>query len=508
MSGVNWRIEDPEPNPTPPGVVQGSWMSLHYLRSALQRKWRLVAATTAAGLMLAVAALFLLPQSATASGSVLLAHDPSDDPLTAIQLDESLLGTRTVSDEVVKQLGLPMSAESFRSTFNVSQASTQLLEITLKAPTNQEAVTRLNTLASAFLTFRDKNISGQADAVVTAKTEQIAKLQSQTDDLTHKYNDAVAAGEGELAQGYLTQKSAILSQITTLQQEIRDTSLQAESLSRASHVVDSAAPVPPAGKKRVVLGVMSGLILGGAVGVGLVFVHALLSNSLRRREDVATALGRPVSFSAGAVRGFFPWRHKRRLRNLEVLATGLLTALPEERTERDSLGVLGVGDLRSAATVVVAAARELRGSGDRVFLVDLTEGGWLGHARHRDFTVYRPEERAHLTDGPLSLAASADSGPPEGDLRRQEWDEADVVLVLGEAELGVGTGHLSTWTERVVVLVGAGKATAELLRSISRMLTRSGPELEFGMLVGADWTDDSLGVARRVAQDEQQRRAR
>jgi hypothetical protein len=60
----------------------------------------------------------------------------------------------------------------------------------------------------------------------------------------------------------------------------------------------------------------------------------------------------------------------------------------------------------------------------------------------------------------------------------------------------------------VVLLVGAGKATAELLRSISRMLTRSGPDLEFAMLVGADRTDESLGVPRRVATDEQQRRVR
>jgi hypothetical protein len=58
------------------------------------------------------------------------------------------------------------------------------------------------------------------------------------------------------------------------------------------------------------------------------------------------------------------------------------------------------------------------------------------------------------------------------------------------------------------VVVGAGKATAELLRSISRMLTRNGPKLEFGMLVGADATDESLGVPRRVAADEQQLRVR
>src|SRR6187551_1832020 len=108
MSGGVWRIEDPEPNPTPPGVVQGSWVSLHYLRSSLRRRWRLVAATATAGLMLALAAMFLLPASVTASATVLLAHDPSQDPLTAISTDESLLQTRTVSEDVVDELDLPM----------------------------------------------------------------------------------------------------------------------------------------------------------------------------------------------------------------------------------------------------------------------------------------------------------------------------------------------------------------------------------------------------------------
>ena len=80
--------------------------------------------------------------------------------------------------------------------------------------------------------------------------------------------------------------------------------------------------------------------------------------------------------------------------------------------------------------------------------------------------------------------------------------------MLGEIELGIGTGHLSIWADEVVLLVRAGKATAELLRSVSRMLTRSGPTLEFAMLVGADRTDESLGVPRRVAVDEPHRQAR
>ena len=507
MSGPVWRIEDPEPQPTPPGVVQGSWVSLHYLRSELRRRWRLVAATATAGLLLALVAMFALPQSATASATVLLQHDPASDPLTAIQTDESLLATRTVSENAVDALGLPMSPDAFQGTFTASQASTEVLVIDLKAPTNAEAVRRLTALCAAFLDFRNGTLQERADKIVASDKSQMEILQNQVDGLTQESQAALSEGQGELAQSYIGQIAQRQDQIATLQQESQTTALTADSLAAASHVVDPAAPLPPGGKKRIALGVMSGLILGGGLGIGLVFVHALISNSLRRREDVATALGRPVSFSTGAVSGVVPWRRRNRARNLEVLATGLISGLPDERSGTERLGVLGVGDLRSAARVVVAAARELESEGDQVFLVDLTEQGWLAR-RHGDLAVYRPEERAHLTDGPLALASSADTGVPREHPLRADWQAADVVLVLGEVELGVGTGHLSTWADRAVVVVGAGKATAELLRSISRMLTRNGPKLEFGMLVGADATDESLGVPRRVAADEQQLRVR
>ena len=98
--------------------------------------------------------------------------------------------------------------------------------------------------------------------------------------------------------------------------------MQVDAVTTASHVIDAAAVVPTSQPKRVVLGVMSGLIVGGGLGIAVVFVHTLLSNTLRRREDVATALSRPVAFSAGAVRGRVPgsgtpgattWRSWRRV---------------------------------------------------------------------------------------------------------------------------------------------------------------------------------------------------
>jgi capsular polysaccharide biosynthesis protein len=508
MNGPTWRIEDPEPYPTPPGVVQGSWVSLHYLRSALKRQWRVIAATTSAGVLLALTALILLPAPTTASSTVLLTHSATDDPLTAIESDESLLGTRTVSESVVSQLGLPLSPEQFRSTFTSTQLSTELIEIDLRAPTRSEAVTRLNTLARTFLEFRNEQLKNVSESTIQANDNQISQLQDAADELTKQYDSAIADDHGQLASDILGRKSQQLEQIAVLQSQNQAYQVQVDALTSASQVIDQAAVIPVSQPKRLVLGVMSGLVLGGGLGLAIVFVHALLSNSLRRREDVATALSRPVRFSAGAVRGLAPWREGRRRRNLAVLARGLASAVPDDASGRVGVALLGIGDLRSAATVLVAAARILQDAGDDVFLVDLTREGWLTQATPAGLPVHHPQEREGPTYGRLSLATSADNGPAADDPLHEAWVAADVVLVLGEIELGVGAGHLSIWADEVVLLVKAGKATAEFLRSVSRMLTRSGPNLEFAMLVGADHTDESLGVPRRVATDEPHRQAR
>ena len=87
-----WRVEDAEQSRTPAGMaVQGSWVSLHFLRSALRRRLRFVLVTTTAGLLLAVAALVLAPASSSADATIFLAHDAGTDPTTAIATDHKLL---------------------------------------------------------------------------------------------------------------------------------------------------------------------------------------------------------------------------------------------------------------------------------------------------------------------------------------------------------------------------------------------------------------------------------
>ena len=174
--------------------------------------------------------------------------------------------------------------------------------------------------------------------------------------------------------------------------------------------------------------------------------------------------------------------------------------------------MLGVGDLPSAASVLLAAARQLQDSGDPVFLVDLTREGWLiraGRGARADLPVHHPQERVGPTYGRLSVA------PPPPRLVRQKATRSmrsglPPTWFWYSARSSSGSGSAISTRGRIAPFCSSGPARPPPSFSvpISRMLMRSGPTLEFAILVGADRTHESLGLPRRVATDEPQRRAR
>jgi hypothetical protein len=82
----------------------------------------------------------------------------------------------------------------------------------------------------------------------------------------------------------------------------------------------------------------------------------------------------------------------------------------------------------------------------------------------------------------------------------KDLDKAEVILTLIELDLGAGVDMLGDLADSTVVLVGAGRASAERLRSSATLLRQSGIVPAFAMLVGADVTDDSSGLLETSAQ--------
>jgi hypothetical protein len=225
-------------------------------------------------------------------------------------------------------------------------------------------------------------------------------------------------------------------------------------------------------------------------------VPAVLSRKLRRRDDVARALGLPVRFSAGRVSSRWWWLPGRQeTRQAERLAHGLATALPED-AETARLTVATIGDVRDGAFVIGALADELARESTRVAVVDLSSPGALAkpplfRLGHRDPIRNRQLVKVYRHDVRVSELASRTRGEASAD---SELGKAEVVVTLIELDLGAGVEVLGDLADTSVVLVSAGQASAERLRSSATLLRQSDIHPAFAMLVGADDTDDSSGL--------------
>jgi capsular polysaccharide biosynthesis protein len=491
-------------NPT-----QSLLFSFHFFRAALMRRWRTIVVFVVGGAALAFIALQLMPPGSSASTGIVLAHRDGEDPATAMATDISLLRTRSVAQDAIDALNLHMSPDGFQNSVTVTAPTPEVLVIKLNAPTPEDALTRLQAFSSAYMAFRSEQVRSESDGLIFGDKDQIKDLQAQSETLTKQYDAIAGRGDADneaRASDILSQRSQLLAQITTLQQNIKQTALVTESILAASHTIDPPAVDPPHTAKRLVLILMSGVIGGGAVGVGLTLLTSLMSRRLRRRDEVAMALGRPVRFSTRALVHRWPRRGVTRDRDLDVLAAGMSTALTMDESV-SSLALVSVGATREAANVVCRVATQLA-KDHRVCVVDLSERGALSNGRSiaDGFAVVRPSGTVATATGPLSLVASYERSASLDAEQREQLDDADIVLILDEAELGVGAEPLSTWTDRAVLLVKAGRVSAEFLDSLSRIFKASGVEVDFAMLVGADASDESPGFPAALASDSRVRR--
>lgn len=513
MTDLSWRIDEPDPADAVSAGPQPALVSLHFLVTALRRRWRVWVGAALIGLMLGVAWTFVVPAPHTGTVTLLLAHDPNVDPDQAMATDISMLRTRAVANQTVQKLGLETTPEGFQREVDVTQVSSTVLTLDVVAPHDRAAVLRARTLARTFLGFRASEIQKQSDALIRGYNKRIEALQRQAERLTQRY-DALSQGgpaSRNQATDVLTQRSETNSEISGLQQTVQDTVLQYGSIIAASHVLDPASAVPHSAKMRTALAMGSGLVGGTAVGMGIVLFLAITSDRLRRRDELAVALGIPVRFSVGDLgrRKLGQWLRRRPspARNLQVLVHGLESAVHPRKGRAARVALATVDSPLDAERVVATLAARLGARGLNVFVVDLSEAGRLARSVSKALAkegrtgpatsvpvVYHPDGVPSLSRGPIGATPDVTTDLPENDPWRAVWDTADVILTLAEVEPALGVEHLRSWTDEVVLLVTAGRSSAERLRTTAELFRTSEVPLTFAMMTGADTTDQSLGL--------------
>jgi len=509
-----------------------AFISLAFLGSALKRSMRLWVTTAVVGIIVGVGLYVKSPPPYQATTSILITNDPGQNPADESQTNIALAQSQAVAGQALKQLGLTESSNVFLAGYTVTATSTQVLEFTVSAPSSAESVRRASVLAQVFLQFRANYLNGQLQTELTALNDQVTQAGQQVTSI----NQQIAAEQAKPVTDTQRAKLASLqTQLTNAQNALSSAQSNAVTTSAADRALTAtqikgsqplSAPtaLPRSFKKGIAFYVFLTFIIGLVLGMAFVIIRALISDRLRRREEVAEAIGAPVRLSvrSGAGHSRLPGLRRgtagenldarRIVAHLNGLVTQLSGAVPQGSRRSRGLAIVAVDNTAEVAPSVVQLAEWNAKQGKKVVLADLADGrhaaGLLGAAEPGIHAVDRPDgeivvvvpERDDIAlTGPVPGSANPPSAvSPE---LAAACASADLVFTLASLNPASGGDYLSTWSTSAVALVTAGRSSSTRIRAVGEMIRMAGLRFASVVLLGADKDDETLGLA--YARDEE-----
>jgi capsular polysaccharide biosynthesis protein len=497
-------------------------ISLAFVRAALRRMAVLWCATGILGLVIGAGLFVKYPPAYHATATVLLVDNPSQDPSVEVLIDQSLGESEPVAARVVHELGLSQSAASFQAAYTVTVITDTVLTFDVGARSSAEAVREVSAVAKAFLWYRAQYAQTQERQLLSVLDQQYnaaeTRLHTINVQLSQMSSTQLTGAEKVQYDSLQTQQGQQQQVINYVTGNRATAKTATETMVSGSYVLDPATPVKHSKLKSVGLYAACGLLVGVALGMAAVIIGASLSGRLRRRSEVAAALGAPVRLSVGSLgasRGLsVPSRQggKRDLDMRRVIAH-LRGAVPANSRAPASLAVIAVDDPRTSAQAVASLADSCAREGGRVVVADLVSGAPLA----RLLGEGNPGVHAVSRNGVRLLVAvpGRDDVPPVGPLPggnhqaiRTRPDQAvvdaiasaDLLLTLAILDPALGGDHLATWATDAVAVVTAGQSSVEKVHSVGEMIRLAGTRLDSVILIGADRNDESLGMLDSVDQ--------
>ncbi|MGH3167427.1 MAG: hypothetical protein ACRDN0_16240 [Trebonia sp.] len=503
----------------------GGLVSLAFFREALGRAKWVWCATAALGLLIGSGLYLRYPPAYHAEASVVLVDAQNTDPEVDVLTDQSVADSQPVAASVVRELGLQQSVASFRDEYTVTVVTPNVLTLDVSARSSAAAVQRVAAVATAFLQYRAKYEQTQEQQQLAQLAQEVNTAEQNLHTLDSEIDAMPSPQVTQLTRDQQTRLDKLQTQAGAAKGVIvNNTAAEAAAktatlaLVSGSYVLNPAAPVKQSRAKAISLYVAGGLFGGLVVGMAGVIVAALLSDRLRRRDDVAAALGAPVRLSVGSLRAPARWRPVRprraqaRDRDVKRIAAYLRGAVSGSPYGPASLAVVAVDDAQTVAPAVLELARSGAKAGRQVVVADLS----AGHSLARLLGVRAPGIHPVTRDGaPIQVAVPARAdvapvGPVRGTDAPATWAEpdqalvaacssADLLLTLVTLDPAVGGDHLTTWASEAIVAVTAGRSSAERVHSVGEMVRLAGIRFNSAVMIGADKSDASLGFADSAA---------
>jgi capsular polysaccharide biosynthesis protein len=487
-----------------------SLVSVGFFTAALRRSkwfWR---TTAVIGLLVGSALYLKAPHTYQASTTLLLTVGPEAQPGTAILEDQAMAQSHSMAEDTLQKLGLHESASSFLASYTVTPLTDRVLQIMVTAPSSSEAVSRANALATEYLTFRAGMLRAEQQLQFNAFDQQVSQDKQHLASISSQLSQLPASSPQRAKLAALRAQGG--SDLIALEQQVSGTKaatkLSTATMIGGSTVLDKASAVPPHSRlKHLLVYAGGGLIIGLLLGMGIIVLRALLSDRLRRRDDVAHALGAPVKLSVPAMRGWLPGRGARVSdRYMQRIVACLRDAVPPGTSRIAALAVVPVDDPQVAAQSVVSLAEVYAQQGRRIVVADLCNGapaamllGAKGPGVHTAsvggarLVAAVPDPTEFAPVGPLR-PTSPQAQPAEAGELAAACASADLLLTLITLDPSVSGDHLATWAPEAVVMVTAGRSSWTKIHAVGEMIRLAGTRLVCAVLVGADKTDESLGV--------------
>ena len=501
-----------------PGEFVPGLVNLGFIKAAIRRSVWFVSVLAAIGLCGGIGVFVKYPHSYQATASVFLTISPYEDTLTAVANNQAMAATSPVATIALKKLGLKESVSNFLSSYTVASSTARVLTVTGSGPSAEQAQLRAGAVGNAFLTFRADELQAQQNLVVQSLNQQLSQAEKRVSSIDGQISQLGQPASPAQLDKLRADRTSAANALANLRQAAatnQTTTAPALTAALKNSQLLSVTPVPLAKKKILVTYAAIGLIAGLVVGLTIVIVRALISDRLRRRDDVAYALDAPVKLSVrtlGPHSRLTPWRGRGAKRNhdLRRVVAHLHTAVPRRTQGAQGLAIVAVDNAPVVAQAVMELVTSYAGSGTQVVAADLSSGAHLAHlagikgpGTHTvsrngvTFAMAVPERDDIAPAGPLPPFNSPPGRAQAPDPLVTSDVSADLLLTLATLDPAVGGDHLATWASNAVVVVSSGESSAERIHGVGEMIRLAGMRLDSVVLLGADKSDESLGLTPR-----------
>lgn len=448
-------------------------LDLHRLFVSIRRRKRLWLATALLGLIAGAVVAIVLPAPPTAVTKVIVVHqdDSPTDSGTLMRTDVAVLSTTQIAEGALKKINSTESPEEFMKNYAGLGLTNNVMQITVKAKSNEEAVAQAKALADTFIADHVQRSQAAAAAQSKAILDQRKNAQDELTKVDQQISDETGKGRNANAstlEGMYGRRAALASQISDFDSRAQQAGIGSPQVAAGTQVVDTARALPKAFLKTTATNAGIGFALGLALGLALAAIGAVSRDRPVLRREISTHLGASViaqlpSKRRGPAR---LWRRSRAVTERKRVATTLVRAI---KKDLPGVSLLELGAPKVAAALAIDIARELGADGP-VSVIDDLPGEALGTlaGETHDVTV---------------VSADAPAGEP------------------GERRIGVGSVAPGTaWTDlehlgaETVLIVKAGHANTLWLHTVARQLADQQIPIVGVVLVDPDPRDKSDGT--------------